>query len=108
VHYNDENDLSWLYQAPTAKQFPADSGKPASPSPIAHYNDSDNLSWLYQPPTAKQFPADSGQPATVLANIPHTGDEDNLSWLYQAPTAHAFNESGSTSAAGSSAPANAE
>ena len=23
VHYGDENDLSWLYVPPTAKQFPA-------------------------------------------------------------------------------------
>jgi hypothetical protein len=89
----DENDLSWLYVAPTAKQFPADSGKPASPSPIAHFTDENDFSSLYVAPTAKQFPADSGAPAKVLTAIVHIGDENDLSWLYVAPTAKSFRDS---------------
>jgi len=101
----DENDTSWIYKSPAAKQFPADSGKAAVAIPMPHRYDVDDTSWEYQPPTAKQFPAASGKPASVLANIPHTGDEDNLSWLYVAPTAHAFNESNTMQAAAPSAPA---
>lgn len=90
----DENDLSWVYTPPSAKQFPADSGKPASKlTQIPHNYDIDNLSWLYQAPTAKQFADDSGAPASVMANIPHVGDEDNLSWLYAAPTAKSYHDS---------------
>src|SRR5258706_12876793 len=63
VHYGDENDQSWVYTPPSAKQFPADSGKAAEATQIPHRNDIDNLSWMYTPPSAKQFPADSGQPS---------------------------------------------
>ena len=100
VHYGDENDLSWMYVPPTAKQFPADTGAPATVlSNIPHYDDTDNLSWMDVSPTAKQFPADTGKPATVLSNIPHYDDENDLSWMYAPSTAN------DTHAAVASAPA---
>jgi len=91
ARYLDENDLSWLYVPPTAKQFPADGGKPASPSPIVHYGDENDLSWLYVAPTAKHF-AESA-PATTQTAAVRYGDENDLSWLYVPPTARTFRDS---------------
>ena len=90
-YFGDENDLSWLYVPPTAKRFPADSGKPASPSPITHYGDETDLSWVYVPPSAKQF-AESNEPARTITTIVHYGDENDLSWLYVPPTASTFRD----------------
>ena len=81
-HYGDENDLSWQYVPPSAKQWPADpAGVPKSP---VRFGDENDLSWMYQPNAKPQFDTDiAGTPRQYV----EFGDENNLTWLYQAPTA---------------------
>jgi hypothetical protein len=94
-YFGDENDTSWLYSAPTAKPFFADSGKIAA-APIASFGDENDTSWLYSAPTAKPLLAESAKAASP-STIAHYGDENDLSWLYKAPTARVFRDDKSAS-----------
>jgi hypothetical protein len=82
-HNNDETDLSWLYVAPTAKQFAA---APASvvAAPV-RIGDENDASWIYQPQAKPMF--DTTQVIGDARPYVESGDENNLAWLYQAPTA---------------------
>ncbi len=88
---NDENDTSWLYQAPggTAKVF-RDRGPIGAPF-VPYYGDENDTSWVYAaPPYERKGSASAGDSASVGSSrgavwtpfVPYWGDENDTSWVY--------------------------